>query len=1490
MKKYNYQNNLVSKKELKDILSWCFSKYDFMQSANLADELKTLGFKFAGRAGISISIEDLKVPSYKNSLLKRINQDILNYEKVYLQGIITNVERYQKIIDTWDLTSESLKNQIIEYFKNYDPLNSVYIMASSGARGNFSQVRQLIGMRGLMSSPSGQILNLAIKKNFREGLSVTDYLMSGYGARKGIVDTALKTANSGYLTRRLIDVAQDIIIREKDCFTKQSFFIPIKNSRTLDWEKSLKKIVGLNLNKPILKKNSTCLISTINSPISENLIRILKQNSITKLYIRSPLTCKLYRSICQNCYGWDLANENLVDMGEAIGILAGQSIGEPGTQLTMRTFHTGGVFQSRTREQIFSPTTGVVKFSNFLKLSPLRTNRGEEVVVSKNSGYIIIIPVLKSKSFVQFEVKQDTILFLKDKQYIKKGRIIGEFIDKNRQFKPDIKPVICSNSGELVVPLIQTRINKVDQNRLFWLLEGQVYNSPPNSFINFYPDCHLNKSGFIHRTKIISHYSGSIQKANFENNFLNRKIFLENNFGYLKNSKLQKFKDNHTVLSSRKTSYLISTNFFYQNTFLPSQKINYSIPANFFYKTAFLKKTHMQDLGKLLRNSYLTLTGGLLFYRSFFFLHNNDYKDIIYYKPLSLRERFNLKQIDGETVGRKTASNIFEQIIKPKQEILEIRMNPFKWLQSVRIKHRTLIWLEEETEKLNCNTLILRIKNKTFITRKQLIKPDYCSKGSGLLILTPIMDNIIKTFIIKYGLFYKTEFFKYSKNIKKLIYVGESFFKNKLILYEKKISMDRNKRISQILIRPIKCYEFSRVTQSEQVFKTGNNSFKILNFFSKSKITFNNKQLIKTKKSINLVSETLKYKFNIANFKSRSFNLFENRLNHRVNVIKFTKFCASQYIPTNLNYKNLKSCLLTQKKQFIDKYTIFIFLESITSTMKEVVKFKIISQESKQVLLISNSNCTIVKINSKYPKKLNDFIINSAKISEVGKIIMKNKNFLTIQKGQPYFFPNCRAQVSGNLNSLSYHLVPPSSKINKKIESKRLVYLQKKDFLKVATEGCFKGRTSGGINSASIGSKFATFHFSKLFIKNRGTLHSCLVPRFITKFVIKEPTSLTNLLTYSTDRDFKKKLKKKFPKDIKKKLRKIVPRNICLKNSDIKNNKLKSKNSFQLIFLKFIEYPFVKSAKSVRFYSVSEDYFSKEYNSVFCKNKQFLEDDTVVGFLKIEKEISGDIIQGLPRIEEILEARKRQTLSKKTPISQRVGSIIQKTNLNFEFKFYKMGITLKDNEKANVYKLLKVYFNYYGNLQSFKQKKSVINARLTSNFEGSYKSFKKVQMFILESVQSIYQSQGIAINDKHLEVIIQQMTTRVLITDGGTTPFLPNEITDLYHMKRVNKTGKTRKAYYVPVLFGITKAALNSPSFLSAASFQETVRVLTKAGIEGKIDWLRGLKESIIIGKLIPSGTGFRNLTMPTKPIDPIAMKPTVSISNARLKSDDLKL
>jgi DNA-directed RNA polymerase subunit beta' len=677
MKNYTYQNNLIGKKQLRQLLAWSFTNYDSMQACTLADELKYLGFKYASQAGISISIEDLKIPFVKNLILEKANQEITNAEKIYFKGKITDVERFQKIIDTWSLTSESLKEQVIHYFKNYDPLNSVYIMAFSGARGNLSQVRQLVGMRGLMSDPSGEIMKLPIKKNFREGLTITDYLMSGYGARKGIVDTALKTANSGYLTRRLIDVGQDILIREKDCSTTHSILLSVPDNNSKHFNLIYEKILGRVLSKPIFVPETNELLAKANVQLTSNLIDKCRINKIKKFYIRSPLTCNLYRAICQKCYGWDLANENLVDIGEAVGILAGQSIGEPGTQLTMRTFHTGGIFTSEARQQIISSENGIIRFSKILKTILVRTNRGENVLITKNSGSLILVPENKNKNLIKFEVLKNTILFPKNNQYVLKDTVIGELINTNKQIKTEIKPILSDICGEIFMPKLKKKINLLNNNKLIWILFGKLYNGPNNSFINFYPDYKLNRHSYIFRTKIINHYDGSIKYVNKKQHLYQRLIKIANNKYSLSNTRLQKL-----IKTRESKNYLLNV-----------QNLKYLINIKKKNSKFYLQLTRNRQIGVLLTNIFKTLTGGILYYD-----HRNLFKWNYLNKSISY-------------INQQNFSNKY----KPS------------------ICHRTIIWLGEEIHQVNCEPNILLVDHGDFISEGFELIPGLFSKTPEVL-------------------------------------------------------------------------------------------------------------------------------------------------------------------------------------------------------------------------------------------------------------------------------------------------------------------------------------------------------------------------------------------------------------------------------------------------------------------------------------------------------------------------------------------------------------------------------------------------------------------------------------------------------------------------------------------------------------------------------------------------------------------------------------
>nr|YP_003734568.1 RNA polymerase beta'' subunit [Kryptoperidinium foliaceum]ADI40353.1 RNA polymerase beta'' subunit [Kryptoperidinium foliaceum] len=1387
MKNYTYQNSLIGKKQLRQLLAWSFTNYDSMQACALADELKYLGFQYASQAGISISIEDLKIPFVKNVMLEKANQEIRNAEKIYLKGKITDVERFQKIIDTWSLTSESLKDQIIYFFKNYDPLNSVYIMAFSGARGNLSQVRQLVGMRGLMSDPSGQIMNLPIKKNFREGLTITDYLMSGYGARKGIVDTALKTANSGYLTRRLIDVAQDILIREKDCLTNHSFLFSVSDS---NYDEIEEKVVGRILSKSVIDLNKNQLLAQKNTQITPNLLKQFKDHQIKKLYIRSPLTCNLYRAICQKCYGWDLANENLVDIGEAIGILAGQSIGEPGTQLTMRTFHTGGIFTSEARQQIISPLNGIIQYYKTLKTVVLRTNRGEDVLVTKNSGSLVLIPDNIKENIVEIEVLRNTILFPKNNQYILKDTVIGELINANKQTKVEIKPILSDTCGEIFIPKLKQNLNVLNNNKLIWILSGQFYNSPLHSFLNFYPDYKLNKYSYIFRTKLINHYNGSV-------NFMNHKVHLPkcvvkiNNHKYfLKNTTL-------TELKTKQTS---------NNALLQIENFQYLINIRQKNNANYLHLTRNETLGTLVSNTFQTLTGGTVYYN---------------FKNLVTQRRFN------QTLRYYNRSNRNESYLPIAAP-------------------RTLIWLGEEFHEVNCEPNILLVEHGDFISKGFELIPGLFSKTSGLVNIIQ-KNNVVKTILIKSGLVYEGK--KFKKTVKKLYYPGETLFFNipiKTLSFCESITGKTN---DQLLLRPIEIYEFgySNLNFGPTVLKADKTS--MFDLTSKSVYSYKPNQIIKGTQDLRLVSNLLHFKTNQSFSKNITLQLLTNQRFKYVRFNLIEKLRLTNYIPPSLRYQNIQSCFLIQEKQFLSNYTTLGYLEAVIPNSLEIVKVKIKKQKTKQIFLISNDDCLTIRKSEAVNKKLNDFIVSKDNLAQIGKIIIENKDFITIQKGRPYFFPNCKNENLSLTTNIQYKLIP-SSRISSSFQTHRDISLKYHNIVKLSVQRSLK------TNLVSVQNYSIKSEFSKLFIKNTGKLYSCLVPQFFKKFRIQEKNSnskINQLLRSNSSNKFASKK---------------VGKTLLMQSSDLleNSNKDQGTNSWnsELTLVKFVEQPFTKSTKAIGLYSITEDYFEQDVNSVFCKNTEFIEAGKTIGLLNLEKEITGDIVQGLPRIEEILEARKKNIVMKRVPTSQKKGLLIQKTSLDTNFEFKKLGTTIQENDKINPHKLLKVYFNYYGSMKYFlcDQTKKFKYTRLLNNYEGSYKSFKKVQLFILNAVQSVYQSQGVTINDKHLEVIIKQMTTKVLITYEGETPLLRREVIDLYHIEYINKIIQLelkQTACYIPLLLGITKAALNNPSFISAASFQETTRVLTKAAIEGRIDWLRGLKENIIIGHLIPSGTGTQN-------------------------------
>src|SRR5580698_5900310 len=421
-----FVNGLLKKKGLSQLVHYCYLKYGLPITVTMLDKVKSLGFLYATRAGISIGIDDMIVPGEKAGLVRDAEKAVIEVESQYQDGAITHGERYNKIIEIWSKVTERVSEEMFKTMEEDDRtgryLNPIYIMADSGARGSKQQIRQLSGMRGLMAKPSGEIIEQPITANFREGLDVLQYFISTHGARKGLADTALKTADSGYLTRRLCDVAQDVIVTENDCGTSDGIYVePIIESGEII-ENLRDRIVGRVALEDQLDYEGNVIV-LVNQEITEELAAAIQAAGIERVKIRSVLTCESKRGVCQLCYGRNLATGRMVERGEAVGIISAQSIGEPGTQLTMRTFHVGGTATgSSEQSKQDANSDGFVKF---LGVTTVKNAKGELIAMNRN-GILAIIDE-KGREKERYPVVYGAKVLFGDGAKVKNNEILLEW-------------------------------------------------------------------------------------------------------------------------------------------------------------------------------------------------------------------------------------------------------------------------------------------------------------------------------------------------------------------------------------------------------------------------------------------------------------------------------------------------------------------------------------------------------------------------------------------------------------------------------------------------------------------------------------------------------------------------------------------------------------------------------------------------------------------------------------------------------------------------------------------------------------------------------------------------------------------------------------------------------------------------------------------------------------------------------------------------------
>jgi DNA-directed RNA polymerase subunit beta' len=1269
-----FRNRVVDKGQLRNLIYWAFTNYGTARTAVMADKLKDLGFRYATKAGVSISVDDLMVPPSKRSLLEAAEAEIRATEARYQRGEITEVERFQKVIDTWNGTSEALKDAVVVHFRKTNPLNSVYMMAFSGARGNISQVRQLVGMRGLMADPQGEIIDLPIKTNFREGLTVTEYIISSYGARKGLVDTALRTADSGYLTRRLVDVSQDVIIREFDCGTTRGIVLRSMTEGAKILIPLSTRLMGRVVAEDVVHPTTKEIIAKINTPISDELAIKIYKSGVTEVLVRSPLTCEAARSVCQHCYGWSLAHAKMVDLGEAVGIIAAQSIGEPGTQLTMRTFHTGGVFTGEVAQQVRSNTDGIIRLPNKLRTRAYRTRHGEDALYVEANGTIILEPKdPTAEKSQEIQVTQGSTLYIVDKQEVKTGQLLAEVALGGRTTRANtekaVKDVATDLAGEVqfseVIPEQKTdrqgnTTTTAARGGLIWILSGEVYNLPPGAELVVQNGDAIATNGVLAETKLTTLHGGVVRlpeatpgKSTREIEIITASVVLDQATVTVQSSQ---GRENYLIHTGKRASEPLAED----GTPHPSSQV-FNLRA-----TPGTKVQNGQVVAELIDDRYRTTTGGFL-------------------------------KFAGVEVQKKGKAKLGYEVVQGG----------------------TLLWIPEETHEVNKDISLLLVEDGQFVeVGTEVVKDIFC-QTSGVVEVTQ-KNDILREVVIKPGELLMVDEPDSTNQDGIFVQPGEEFH-GSIATELRYVQYIETPEGPALLSRPVVEFAVPNNPDVPSTTSVSQQTGRSIELRAVQRIPYKDSERVKSVEGVELLRTQLVLEI-------------EQQEEQEHNTSPLAADIELIPDPENAEIQRLQ----------------LVILESL------VVRRDIAADATQ------GSTQTTLEVEDGQTIAPGSVVARTQILCKEGGMVRG------VQKGTENV-RRCLVLRHSDMTTMNSQTPPTVKKGDLVVEGAEIA-------LGVfATES---GQVVEVTKSGSGGRELAESPSSQSLIPN--------------------PQS-----------------------------------------------------------------PFTTTLRVGRPYRVSPGAVLQVEDGDLVQRG-----DNLV-LLVFERAKTGDIIQGLPRIEELLEARKPKEAC---ILSRRAGEVkvvygdgdeaisIKVIEVGGAVTEYPLGpgqnLMVPDGAHvsagqplsdgpSNPHEILEIFFSL-------------------GSEEGIYAcashALQKVQSFLVNEVQMVYQSQGIDIADKHIEVIVRQMTNKVRIDDGGDTTMLPGELVELRQVEQVNEamaiTGGAR-AQYTPVLLGITKASLNTDSFISAASFQETTRVLTEAAIEGKSDWLRGLKENVIIGRLIPAGTGY---------------------------------
>nr|YP_010168893.1 RNA polymerase beta'' subunit [Allium nigrum]QRZ02424.1 RNA polymerase beta'' subunit [Allium nigrum] len=1314
-----FHNKVIDGTAMKRLISRLIDHFGMAYTSHILDQVKTLGFQQATATSISLGIDDLLTIPSKGWLVQDAEQQSFILEKHHHYGNVHAVEKLRQSIEIWYATSEYLRQEMNPNFRMTDPSNPVHLMSFSGARGNASQVHQLVGMRGLMSDPQGQMIDLPIQSNLREGLSLTEYIISCYGARKGVVDTAVRTSDAGYLTRRLVEVVQHIIVRRTDCGTIRGISVSPRNGVT---EKIfVQTLIGRVLADDIYM-GIRC-IATRNQDIGIGLANRFITFRAQPIYIRTPFTCRNTSWICQLCYGRSSTHGDLVELGEAVGIIAGQSIGEPGTQLTLRTFHTGGVFTGGTAQHVRAPSNGKIKFNEYL-VHPTRTRHGHPAFLCSIDLYVTI----ESRDILHsVNIPPKSLILVQNNQYVESEQVIAEIRTGTStfHFKEKVRKHIYSESeGEMhwstnvyhAPEYTYSNIHLLPKTSHLWLLAGSPRGSSIVSFSLHKDQDQINLYSFFVDERYISDFS--ITNDQVRHKLLDpsvkkdRKIFDYSRLDQIISNRHLDFKypsilqGNSDLLAKRrrnKFSIPLQYNPEGEKELIPSFGISIEIPTN----------------GILHRNSILAY-----------------FDDPQYRRNSSGITKYGTVEVDS--------------IVK-KEDLIEYRGGK-EFSPKYKMKVDRFFFIPEEVHILPGSSYLMVRNNSIIEVDTQLALNINTRSKVGGLVRVEIKKKSIELKIFSGDIHFPGETDKISRHSGILIPPGmknKNSKESKILknwIYVQRITPIKKKYF--VLVRPVITYEIADGINLAKLFtqdllqEKDNVQLRIVNY-----ILYGNGKSIRGifHTSIQLVRTCLVLNWDQeknGSIEEVHASLVEVRANYLIqNFIKI-ELVKSSLSYTEKRYDTAGSGLIPDNGLDCTNINPFFSKVKILVITQHQATIGTLLNQNKALIILSSFNCSRVGPcpfnGSKYSitaKELNLIILIRDLLGPLGTIVSKIVNFYSayclithnqILVNKYWILDNLKATFQV-LEVVKYCL----------IDENRRIY------------------NPNPCNTIILNPSHLNWYF----------LHHNYCEETSTIISIGQ----------------------------------FICENLCLVKYGAH-----IKKSGQILIV-HVDSLVIRSAKP---------YLATPGATVHGHYGETLsEGDTLVTFI-YEKSRSGDITQGLPKVEQILEVRS-------------IGSI----SMNLERRV--------EGWNECIPRILGIPWGF------------LIGAELT---------IAQSHISLVNKIQKVYRSQGVQIHNRHLEIIVRQVTSKVLVSeDGMSNVFSPGELIGLLRAERAGRA-LDEAICYRAILLGITRASLNTQSFISEASFQETARVLAKAALRGRIDWLKGLKENVVLGGIIPIGTGFQKL------------------------------